>query len=140
MYVIYVGVLLMMYNPMVQILRWKYQGRNETPFETQSFLIYTSIFAFLIACLTSAFSLHYYLTNSIRKSYLLCSTGSLTLCFPSRLLTILVGMVVQWWEGLDSGEDDSGVVVRMIVVRWWGWWWRVVVIGCLERGRKREKV
>ncbi|KAM0034631.1 hypothetical protein Hdeb2414_s0015g00437101 [Helianthus debilis subsp. tardiflorus] len=123
MYVIYVGVLLMMYNPMVQILRWKYQGRNETPFETQSFLIYTSVFAFLIAGLTSAFSLHYYLTNSTRKSYLLCSTGSLTLCFPSRLFG---GRVL--------------IVVRMIVVRWWGWWWRVVVIGCLERGRKREKV
>ncbi|MFS8026653.1 hypothetical protein Hanom_Chr16g01489281 [Helianthus anomalus] len=67
MYVIYAGVLLMMYNPMVQILRWKYKGRNETPFETQSFLIYTSVFAFLIAGLTSAFSLHYYLTNSTRK-------------------------------------------------------------------------
>ncbi|KAJ0824084.1 hypothetical protein HanLR1_Chr00c0078g0706451 [Helianthus annuus] len=70
MFVIYAGVLLMMYNPMVQILRWKYQGRNETPFETQSFLIYTSVFAFLIAGLTSAFSLHYYLTNSTRKQSL----------------------------------------------------------------------
>ncbi|KAJ0470036.1 hypothetical protein HanIR_Chr14g0714431 [Helianthus annuus] len=70
MFVIYAGVLLMMYNPMVQILRWKYQGRNETPFETQSFLIYTSVFAFLISGLTSAFSLHYYLTNSTRKQSL----------------------------------------------------------------------
>ncbi|MFS8019762.1 hypothetical protein Hanom_Chr15g01407491 [Helianthus anomalus] len=67
MYVIYVGILLIVYNPMVQLLRWKYKGRNETPFETQSFLIYTSVFAFLIAGLTSAFSLHYYLTNSTRK-------------------------------------------------------------------------
>ncbi|KAF5816868.1 hypothetical protein HanRHA438_Chr02g0047551 [Helianthus annuus] len=98
MYVIYVGVLLMMYNPMVQILRWKYQGRNETPFEYQSFLIYTSVFAFLITGLTSAFSLHYYLTNSIRKPLSPLLYRIINIVFPvsavvSHLLLLLILMI-----------------------------------------------
>ncbi|KAI7751372.1 hypothetical protein M8C21_016920 [Ambrosia artemisiifolia] len=59
--------LLVIYNLLVQVLRWKYKGRTQTCFETQKVLINTSITSFLIAGLTLTLSLQYYMTSPTRK-------------------------------------------------------------------------
>ncbi|KAJ0470035.1 hypothetical protein HanIR_Chr14g0714421 [Helianthus annuus] len=59
--------LLVIYNLLVQVLRWKYKGKTQTCFETQKVLINTSITAFLIAGLTLTLSLQYYITSPARK-------------------------------------------------------------------------
>ncbi|KAI3793647.1 hypothetical protein L1987_36267 [Smallanthus sonchifolius] len=68
-YVVYAGTLLVMYNVLVQVLRLKYKGRKETPFETQSFLIHTSILAFVVAGLTLPLLIHDYLSTPTRKPF-----------------------------------------------------------------------
>ncbi|KAL8193335.1 hypothetical protein R6Q57_026916 [Mikania cordata] len=69
MVAMYAGSVFFTYNALVQYLRWKYIGRKETPFQTQSFLIHTSIASFLVGGLTIPILVNDYLSKSTWKPF-----------------------------------------------------------------------
>ncbi|KAK1409808.1 hypothetical protein QVD17_36337 [Tagetes erecta] len=62
-FVVYGGALLVWYNAMVQVLRYKYAGKKVTPFDTQSFMIRTSILTFVVSGLTLPLLIQDYLAK-----------------------------------------------------------------------------
>lgn len=67
--VVYGGALLVWYNAMVQVLRYKYVGKKVTPFETQSFLVRTSILTFVISGLTLPLLIQDYLAKTGKRPF-----------------------------------------------------------------------